>query len=101
MPQHLSARMRAGVLIASAVVLSLSGFVLGARAWCAPAGSNKTLPEIVKAAPASVTPQRRRADIQSELITIVPHSFEPQELTRPSGRLDRSASSALFWRDHD
>jgi hypothetical protein len=86
MPQHLCAKMRAGVLIASAVLLSLSGLVLGARAWRVPAGSTKTLPEIVKAAAASMVPQRRRADIQAELITIVPHGFEPEELTRPRGR---------------
>ena len=86
MPQHLPAKMRVGVLIASAVLLSLSGFVLGARTWRAPARSTKTLPEIVKATSASVVPQRRGADIQAELITIVPHGFEPQELTRPRGR---------------
>jgi hypothetical protein len=78
--------MSVGILIASAVLLPLSGFVLGARAWRAPARSTKTLPEIVKAAPTSVVPQRRGADIQAELITIVPHGFEPQELTRPRGR---------------
>jgi hypothetical protein len=86
MPQHLSAKKRVGVLIASAVVLSLSGLVLGARAWRAPARSTRTMPEIVKATSASVVPQRRRADIQAELITIVPHGFEPLKLTRPRGR---------------
>jgi hypothetical protein len=44
------------------------------------------MPEIVKATSASVVPQRRRADIQAELITVAPHGFEPQELTRPRGR---------------
>ena len=42
--------------------------------------------EIVKAVPASVVPQQRRADIEAELITIAPHGFEPTELTRPRGR---------------
>lgn len=86
MPQHLSAKIHAGVLIASAVVLTLSGFVLGARAWPATEHSTKTLLEIVKTPSASVMPQRSGADIQAELITIAPHGFEPLELTRPRGR---------------
>src|SRR6185295_10719587 len=31
--------------------------------------------------------QRRLADFESELITITPHGFEPQEITRPQGRV--------------
>lgn len=31
--------------------------------------------------------QRRIADFESELITITPHGFEPQEITRPQGRV--------------
>jgi len=31
--------------------------------------------------------QRRVADFESELITITPHGFEPQEITRPAGRV--------------
>jgi hypothetical protein len=46
------------------------------------------LPEVVKTAPASALTQRQRpiADFESELITITPHGFEPQEITRPQGR---------------
>jgi hypothetical protein len=46
------------------------------------------LPEIVRTASASAVPQRSRpiADFESELITITPHGFEPQEITRPQGR---------------
>ena len=31
--------------------------------------------------------QRRMADFESELITITPHGFEPQEIKRPAGRV--------------
>jgi hypothetical protein len=36
---------------------------------------------------ASTPTQRRIADFESELITITPHGFEPQEITRPEGRV--------------
>jgi len=51
--------------------------------------------------------QRRIADFESELITITPHGFEPQEITRPQGRVllmvdnqtDLAVSSLQFTRE--
>ena len=35
----------------------------------------------------AIATQRRLADFESELITITPHGFEPQEISRPEGRV--------------
>jgi hypothetical protein len=48
--------------------------------------SETTVPKHVNFISATST-QRRVADFESELITITPHGFEPQEITRPAGRV--------------
>ena len=48
--------------------------------------SETTLPKKVNFLSATST-QRRVADFESELITITPHGFEPQEIKRPAGRV--------------
>ena len=77
-------RMRMVVSIfAVAVALSAALIgVLGARRNAAPPPA---LPGVLKTS-VSTLPQRGHADIQAELVTIAPHGFEPQELTRPRGR---------------
>lgn len=81
-------RTRVLVLTAACALLALSGLAAAAHAWRASAPSKNVLPEVVNASPAAAVPQRTRhiADFESELITITPHGFEPQEITRPQGR---------------
>ncbi len=76
------------VLTAAGALVALSGLAAAAHAWRASAPSKSALPEVVNALPASPVPQRTRriADIESELITITPHGFEPSEITRGQGR---------------
>lgn len=79
---------RVALLAAAGVLVAVSSLT-AARAWRAFPGARNALPTIVKSAPASPVPQRRRplADFESELITITPHGFEPREITRPQGRV--------------
>ena len=81
-------KLRVLVLTAASALLVLSGLAAAAHAWRAAAPKKTVLPEVVNALPASAVPQRARhiADFESELITITPHGFEPQEITRPRGR---------------
>ena len=49
--------------------------------------SSETTPPKTTTLTTSIATQRRIADFESELITITPHGFEPQEITRPQGRV--------------
>ena len=101
---------RSGVFVGGLLVLfALAGLAVRARAWRTSA--------TVRTSPAAPTaklvtlaqPQRRRpiADIESELITITPHGFEPREITRPQGRFllmvdNRSGLDGIALRlDHE
>lgn len=78
-----------GVLVGVFLLLfALAGLAVGARAWRASARA-RTKPAVPGAKSAnSAPPQRQRpiAQMESELITITPHGFEPREITRPQGR---------------
>ncbi len=55
--------------IALAVLVAISGLAAGARAWRRSVGE-RLMPI---------------AQMESELITVTPHGFEPREITRPPG----------------
>lgn len=56
------------------------------RARRAVSSSETALPKVATVISPTST-QGRIADFESELITITPHGFEPQEITRPQGRV--------------
>ena len=72
------------LLIALALVVLFA--LPNVRARRAVSPSETTLPRTSFPISATAT-QRRIADFESELITITPHGFEPQEITRPAGRV--------------
>lgn len=82
-PQATRATLLAAGLLA---VLAVGSLTVGARAWRRSI-KEKQLAVLTQSAPASVSVQRPRpiAQMQSELITISPHGFEPQAITRPPG----------------
>src|SRR6185503_3616408 len=70
----------------TALALLLSIALINVRARRSMWSSETTLPKTIKIL--SVIPtQQRVADFESELITITPHGFEPQEIIRPQGRV--------------
>lgn len=71
-------------LTALALVLLIA--LANVRARCA-VWSSETPSPMANNVVASTPTQRRIADFESELITITPHGFEPQEITRPEGRV--------------
>jgi len=71
-------------LFALALVVSFA--LANVRARRAVSSSETTPPKTTTLISATAT-QRRIADFESELITITPHGFEPQEITRPQGRV--------------
>jgi hypothetical protein len=77
-------RTRAAVpVVFGVLVLAALGAGVAARRTSL---SSPAPPQVVKAAPAMPESSRKIADFESELITITPHGFEPQEITRPQGR---------------
>jgi hypothetical protein len=91
-------------LIALALVVLFA--LANVRARRAVSSSETTPAKTVNFVTAPST-QRRIADFESELITITPHGFEPQEITRPQGRVllmvdnqtDLAVSSLQFTRE--
>jgi hypothetical protein len=91
-------------LIALALVVLFA--LANVRARRAVSSSETTPAKTVNFVTAPST-QRRIADFESELITITPHGFEPQEITRPQGRVllmvdnqtDLAVSSLRFTRE--
>jgi hypothetical protein len=91
-------------LIALALVVLFA--LANVRARRAVSSSGTTPAKTVNFVTAPST-QRRIADFESELITITPHGFEPQEITRPQGRVllmvdnqtDLAVSSLQFTRE--
>lgn len=78
-------RTRLCLSLMSLAVALLIG-VANVRARRAALRSETTQPKTINFVSATST-QRRIADFESELITITPHGFEPQEITRPQGRV--------------
>lgn len=70
---------RAGVSLI-ALALTVLFALPNVRARRAVSSSEMAIPTTLISAPAT---QRRIADFESELITITPHGFEPQEIIRP------------------
>jgi hypothetical protein len=75
---------RGTYLLVGIVLVLLGGLVTAAR-------TSRTSPSNKVVADSALThasPARSRpiADFESELITITPHGFEPQSITRPHGR---------------
>ncbi len=73
------------------VLITLSGSAFIARARSTKEAVAPPINATVRNAVLTTTPQttertRPIADFESELITITPHGFEPQEITRPQGR---------------
>jgi hypothetical protein len=68
--------------LALALLIGVVNVLARRAAW----HSETTPPKITNSISATST-QRRVADFESELITITPHGFEPQEITRSQGRI--------------
>jgi len=91
-------------LIALALVVLFALANVGARRAVS---SSETRPAKTVNFVTAPSTQRRIADFESELITITPHGFEPQEITRPQGRVllmvdnqtDLAVSSLQFTRE--
>ena len=82
---HRWTRIRLCLSLIGLAVAVLIG-VANVRARRAASHSETTPPNTINFIPPTST-QRRIADFESELITITPHGFEPQEITRPQGRV--------------
>lgn len=82
-------RSRSALLSIVVALVLISAVVINARAWFANAASARNGPDraVSNEAP-TAPPQRARpiAQMESELITVTRHGFEPRQITRPQGR---------------
>jgi len=71
-----------------ALVVAIAGIALARRSiFPSKVGSSASVSAGKSQALTAVTAQRPRAiaNIEAELVTVTPHGFEPQQITRPSG----------------
>ena len=76
------------VLLLSGFLVVVSTLAVSARNWWANVALARSKTSASASRATSSAPQRQRpiAQMESELITITPHGFEPREITRPKGR---------------
>jgi len=76
-----------GAAICAIGIACVSGVLaLSARAWLHANSLNKPSSERIGTSFTHPMSQRNRSNIESEVITITPHGFEPQAINRPQGR---------------
>ena len=88
-------------LLAVCIVVAVGAAAVGAMAWFSP--HPPSVPSVVVPAPAAPRPETAGEGPEAELVTILPNSIEPAEITRTRGKFllvvgNRSGLEQVTWR---